>query len=92
MIEQTERDQVYHSKRLEHLRALRKRIQKDGASAIPKFDAHPGRDRPLQQIGYISDCDEDVCQEDGRVTESDDDGQVYAIENSMEDCSDSDSM
>ena len=92
MIEQTERDQVYHAKRLEHLRALRKRIQKDGASAIPKFDAHPGRNRPLQQIGYISDCDEDICQEDGGGTESDDDGQVYAIENSMEDLSDSDSM
>ncbi len=92
MIEQTERDQVYHAKRLEHLRALRKRIQKDGASAIPKFDAHPGRNRPLQQIGYISDCDEDTCQEDGGGTETDDDGQVYAIENSMEDRSDSDSM
>ena len=97
MIEQTERDQVYHSKRLDHLRALRKRIQKDGASAIPKFDAHPGRDRPLQQIGYISECDEDECdeddcKEDAGGAESDDDGQVYAIRNALEDCSDSDSM
>ena len=92
MIEQTERDQVYHSKRLDHLRALRKRIQKDGASAIPKFDAHPGRDRPLQQIGYISECDEDDCKEDVGGAESDDDGQVYAICNALEDCSDSDSM
>ena len=75
------------------MRALRKRIQKDGESAIPKFDAHPGRNRPLQQIGYISDCDEDICKEDGRGSESDDDDfQLYAIENSMEDRSDSDSM
>ena len=74
------------------MRALRKRIQKDGASAIPKFDAHPGRDRPLQQIGYISECDEDDCKEDVGGAESDDDGQVYAICNALEDCSDSDSM
>ena len=86
MIEQTERDQVYYNKRLDHLKALRKRIQKDGAGAIPKFDPHPGRDRPLQQIGYVSDQGE----EDSGTEE--DDGHVYDVMNALESCSDSDSM
>jgi hypothetical protein len=92
MIEQTERDQIYYGKRLDHLKALRKRIQKEGASAIPKFEAHPGRDRPLQQIGYVSNCDEDAYEEDDSGAESDDDGHVCTDMNALESCSDSDSM
>ena len=92
MIEQTERDQIYYGKRLDHLKALRKRIQKEGASAIPKFDAHPGRDRPLQQIGYVSNCDEEAYEEDDSGAEIDDDGHVCTDMNALESCSDSDSM
>ena len=72
MIEQTERNQTYYEKRLEHLRALRKRIQKP----------HPGRDRPLQHMGYISEEDEDSTEEAGHVGD---------VMNALDSCSDSDS-
>ena len=82
MIEQTERDQTYYEKRLEHLRALRVRVKKEGASAIPKIDPHPGRDRPLQSVGYISDEDEDEIKGAGHAVDA---------MNALDSCSDSDS-
>lgn len=86
MIEQTKRDQVYYDKRLDHLRSLRKRIQKEGIAAIPKFEPYPGRDRPLQKMGYVSDHDGD---ESG---DEEEDGCMGGVVNELDSNSDSDSM
>ena len=50
MIESTKRDLAYYEKRLKHLEALNARIKRDGASAVPTIEPHPGRDRPLHAL------------------------------------------
>ena len=79
MIESTKRDLAYYEKRLKHLVALNARIKRDGASAVPTIEPHPGRDRPLHALEI----------QDG-LEEVEEAGLIASVVNALDSSSDAD--